>query len=287
MWLSQKKTGRDLDLGKYILPVSSRTCIMGILNVTPDSFSDGGEYIDVNKAVMKAEKMVEEGADIVDIGGESSRPGASPVPLEEELNRVIPIVLAIMKKIDVPISVDTYKSEVAREALKAGAAIINDITALTGDNKMAATIAEFDAGVVLMHMKGNPVTMQKCPSYSDVINEVYEFLGKSIKKAIDSGINSNRIIVDPGIGFGKILDDNLEILNDLCRFQALGKPIMIGTSRKSFIGEITGCDVKRRDFGTAATITAAIMNGADIVRVHNIKEMVDVSRMTDAIKGIK
>ena len=287
MWLSKEKAVRDLVLGKYIIPVSSRTCVMGVLNVTPDSFSDGGEYLDINKAVEKAEKMVSEGVDIIDIGGESSRPGASGVSLEEELKRVIPIVSAIIEKIDVPISIDTYKSEVARQALEAGAVIINDITALSGDDKMAGTIAEFNAGVVLMHMKGDPLTMQQDPLYLDVIDEVFEFLERSIKKAIDSGINSNRIIVDPGIGFGKRIDDNIDIINELFRFQFLEKPIMIGTSRKSFIGKITGRDVKHRDFGTAATITSAIMNGADIVRVHDIKEMVDVSRMTDAIKGIK
>lgn len=287
MWFRNVKTVDDIHLGKYILPVGSRTCIMGILNVTPDSFSDGGDHVDFEKAVRKALQMVEEGADIIDIGGESSRPGAFPVTVEEELKRVIPVIEAISGIISVPVSVDTYKSEVAREALNAGAVIVNDISALNADPIMAETIAEFDAGVVLMHMQGNPLTMQKNPAYSDVMDEIFEFLGRSIKKAVDSGIDPDKIIVDPGIGFGKAVENNLEILNELSYFQTLGKPILIGTSRKTFIGEITGREVRSREFGTAATLSAAIMNGADIVRVHDIRDMLDVSRMTDAIKGIK
>jgi len=271
-------------LGKHTLPIGKRTCIMGILNVTPDSFSDGGLYCDPAKAVERAVQMVSEGADILDIGGESSRPGAKSITLEEEIKRVIPVVKAVKERLDVPLSVDTYKSEVAKRALEAGASIINDITALSGDASMAKTVAEFDAAVVLMHMKGDPGTMQDNPSYGDVIEEVSAYLLDSIARAEQAGIDPEKIIIDPGIGFGKTLEHNLSILHDLVRFRLLGKPVLVGSSRKSFIGSLTGKDAEDRVFGTAATLTAAIMNGADIVRIHDISQMKDVVNVSDAIR---
>jgi dihydropteroate synthase len=261
---------------------------MGILNVTPDSFSDGGQHLTAKKAVQRAEEMAAEGADIIDIGGESSRPGARPISVQEELKRVIPVISTLKERLDIPISVDTYKSEVARKALKEGASMINDISALNFDKKMAETVAEFNAGIILMHMRGEPATMQENPSYSDLLAEIFDFLKQNVEKAEDAGIAPDKIIIDPGIGFGKSLENNLEILSKLNYFQSLGKPILAGPSRKTFIGDITGRDIPDREFGTAAALSAAIMNGADIVRVHNVKDMVDACRMTDAIvKGIK
>lgn len=256
---------------------------MGILNVTPDSFSDGGLYYDSAKAVSRALEMATEGADIIDIGGESSRPGAKSISAQEEIDRVIPVVKALRKEVDVPLSVDTYKSQVAREALKEGASIINDITALRGDALMASTIAEFDAAVVLMHMKGTPRTMQDKPVYDDIVEEISAYLLDSIRLAERSGINREKVIIDPGIGFGKTVEHNLLILHELARFRLLGRPVLIGLSRKSFIGALTGKDTDERIFGTAATLTAAIMNGADIVRIHDISQMKDVIKVSDAI----
>jgi len=283
MWFSNIKTAGDIKTDKYTLPVGSCTCVMGILNVTPDSFSDGGQYITVEKAVERACRMTEEGADIIDVGGESSRPGAEPVSLDTELARVIPVISVLSERLNIPISVDTCKSGVAREALKAGASFINDISAFNFDKKMPDVIADYDAGVILMHMRGTPATMQEDTLYSDVLEEILDFLGHSIKKAVDAGIDPDKIIIDPGIGFGKDLESNLEILKGLDHFRTLGKPILIGTSRKAFIGTVTGRGLEDRGFGTAASLSAAIMNGADIIRVHDVKNMVDVSRMVDAI----
>jgi dihydropteroate synthase len=277
----------EIKLKGHNLPVGSRTCLMGVLNVTPDSFSDGGRYLEPELAIERALKMTEEGADIIDIGGESSRPGAQRVNLEEELRRVIPIVKAVKKKCDVAISIDTYKSEVARQALSEGAEIVNDITALNGDEDMARVIAAAGAAAVLMHMKGEPGTMQVSPSYEDVIGEIMVYLSGAIAKAESSGIDPLRIIVDPGIGFGKKTDHNVTILRQLKRLRDLGKPLLVGTSRKSFIGELTARSVEERDFGTAASITAAIMNGADLIRTHDVRNTLDVIKVADAIAGIK
>ncbi len=256
---------------------------MGVLNVTPDSFSDGGRYSSIDQAVRRAVLLEEEGADIIDIGGESSRPGAVPVSAEEELRRVIPVIKSIKGAVKVPISVDTYKSEVAEGALKAGASIVNDITALNGDKDMADTIARFDAGVVLMHMKGDPESMQDAPEYDDVVEEIFDYLKRSVERATGAGIDPEKMIVDPGIGFGKTLEQNLVVLKDLSRFKELGKPVLVGTSRKSFIGSITGKDVENRLWGTASSVSLAVSNGADIVRVHDAGEMKDVVKVTDAI----
>lgn len=266
------------------LELGHHTLIMGILNVTPDSFSDGGIFNSVEAAVENAERMAAEGADIIDIGGESSRPGSDPVPAEVEINRVLPVIKALVKRIETPISIDTYKSSVARHALDAGACIVNDISALRGDPGMASVIAETDVPVVLMHMKGTPKDMQINPRYDgSLIFDIISFLAARIQFARDKGISPDKIIIDPGIGFGKTVAHNLEIIRRLRELKTLGKPILIGTSRKSFIGKVLNLPVDDRLEGTAATIAVAIVNGADIVRVHDVNRITKVARMTDAI----
>ena len=265
------------------LTFSRRTLIMGILNVTPDSFSDGGYYLNVPDAINHAKKMVAEGADVIDIGGESSRPGASPASTEEELARVLPVVEGLVGDVSVPVSIDTCKSEVARRALEAGAHLINDITALRGDAEMANVVVEMNAGVILMHMRGTPRTMQRSPVYDDVVLEVSSWFQRRIKETETTGIPPGQIIIDPGIGFGKTVDHNLEILRRLGEFRHLNKPILIGTSRKSFIGKILNLPANDRIEGTAATVTWAIAHGADMIRVHDVKTMHQVARMTDAL----
>ena len=227
--------------------------------------------------------MAEEGADIIDIGGESSRPGAEPVPLEVELERVIPVIRELSDKIDILISIDTYKATVAKEALKAGASIINDISGLRFDPMMAKAAAEAGCPVIIMHMKGTPRDMQKRPLYKDVVKEITAFFKERISFAVKNGIKKNKIIIDPGIGFGKTVGHNLEIIKRLKEFRKLGVPILLGPSRKSFIGKILNADIENRLEGTAAAVAIGIANGADIVRVHDVKEMADVARITDAI----
>lgn len=265
------------------LTLGVRTHVMGILNVTPDSFSDGGCYLDVQQAVAHAKSMVAEGATLIDIGGESSRPGASPVSIDEELARVLPVIRGIVDAVDVLISVDTYKAEVAQQALAAGGHLINDITALRGDPTMASVVAEMEAGLILMHMKGTPRTMQKAPAYDDVVGEVCASLQESIETAETEGVAAERIIIDPGIGFGKTTEHNIELLKRLREFQSLNKPLLIGTSRKSFIGNVLGLPVTERVEGTAATVCWAIAHGADVVRVHDVKANARAAQMTDAL----
>lgn len=267
-----------------LLQDPERTLIMGIVNVTPDSFSDGGRFLDRDRAVEHALRLVDEGADIIDIGGESTRPGAQPVPLEEELRRVIPVVKELRRLSDVPISVDTYKAEVARQALEAGANIVNDISALRFDPQMARVVAEHDAYVVLMHMQGTPQTMQDNPHYDDVIQDILAFLKERIEVAIDAGIKREKIIIDPGIGFGKLLEHNLEILRRLGELRALGRPILIGPSRKSFIGQLTGLPVDQRLEGTIASVVVGVLHGAQIVRVHDVAPVRRALQIVDAIK---
>ena len=265
------------------LTLGHRTHVMGILNVTPDSFSDGGCYLDVQRAVAHTQLMVEEGATLVDIGGESSRPGALPVSADEELARILPVIRAVADSIDVLISIDTYKAEVARQALEAGAHLVNDITALRADAAMASVVAELKAGLILMHIKGTPRTMQQAPQYDDVVSEVHASLQECIRIAEEQGVAAEQIIIDPGIGFGKTTAHNLELLKRLSEFRSLNKPLLIGTSRKSFIGNVLGLPISERVEGTAATVCWAIAHGADIVRVHDVKANVRAALMTDAL----
>jgi dihydropteroate synthase len=266
-----------------VLECSSRTLVMGVLNVTPDSFSDGGRFYDKVRAVEHGVKLANDGADIIDVGGESTRPGSESIPVEEELRRVIPVISALAKEVKVPISVDTCKSAVAARAVEAGAAIVNDISALRFDPLMVDVVAQSGVAVVLMHMKGTPRDMQIAPSYDDLLNEIGSFLQGRIQWAVDRGVQPDRIIVDPGIGFGKTVEHNLAILKGLSHFKTLGRPILLGTSRKSFIGHILQADVEHREEGSAATVAIGIWNGANIVRVHDVARMAPVVRMTDAI----
>ena len=263
--------------------MGERTLIMGILNVTPDSFSEGGLYQDQDAAVQHGIRMAEDGADVIDIGGESSRPGSEPVSLDEELSRVIPAIEALAKKVEIPISIDAYKPEVARSALDAGASIINDISGLA-DERMRALAAERKAPTVIMHMKGTPRNMQENPEYDDVVSEIMAFFGERIALAVEAGLPEEYLIIDPGIGFGKTVDHNLEIIRNLADFKSLGQPILIGTSRKAFIGKILGgLPPTERLQGTAATVAISIANGASIVRVHDVKEMSQVAQVADAL----
>lgn len=258
---------------------------MGILNVTPDSFSDGGLYFNSERAIERGLALARDGADIIDIGGESTRPYSEKVSLKEELARVIPVIEGLKEKLLIPISIDTCKAEVARQALNAGASMINDISALRFDPEMASVAAEAGVPVVLMHMQGTPGNMQDNPSYDDLIPEILDFLRGAIDRAIKSGIKKDLIIVDPGIGFGKSFDHNLEIIKGLNRFASLGRPILLGTSRKAFIGNILGKEPDKRAAGTMATVSAGILNGAHIVRVHDVKMAVETVKVIDAIRN--
>ena len=263
-----------------IQDIGKRTIIMGILNVTPDSFSDGGKFFSVDDAVKQAVRMEEEGADIIDIGGESTRPGSNTISLDEEMNRVLPVVEELVKKIKIPISVDTYKSDIAKKSLDLGASMINDISALRGDKKLANVVAGYNIPICLMHMKGEPRNMQVNPVYDDVVKEIHDFLKERADYAVSCGIKKENIIIDPGIGFGKRtgkgIEDNCEILDRLFEFKDLGFPILVGASRKKFIGNICGGEeplpVTERLEGSLAAACIAIANGADIVRVHDVKE---------------
>lgn len=252
--------------------LGERPLIMGILNVTPDSFSDGGKFFDMERAVDQALYMVESGADIIDIGGESSRPGSHGISLKEELKRVIPIIEQVAGKAEIPISIDTVKSEVARRALDSGASIINDISALRTDKKIAAVAAKYNSYLILMHMRGTPRNMQDNTEYDDIIGEISEFLRNAAQKAIEAGVSEDKIIIDPGIGFGKSVEGNFVIMKNLNRFLELGYALLVGPSRKSFIGKTLDLDVERRLEGSLAAACYAVLNGADIVRVHDVAE---------------
>ena len=260
--------------------------MMGVLNVTPDSFSDGGEFFDSEKAVEHGLKMAADGAAIIDVGGESTRPGSDPVSVDEQIQRVVPVIEALCKKTDVPVSIDTYKFEVAKAAVEAGAGIINDITAL-GDERMGELAAERQVPVVLMHMQGTPATMQIEPEYDDVVGEVLEFLLNRAKRAEKSGISKDMIFIDPGIGFGKTSEHNLSLLGNIDKFVAAGYRILVGASRKRFIGKITGKETPaERIFGTAATVALCAMAGVSIVRVHDVAEMADVIKVANAVNDV-
>ncbi|WP_054698257.1 dihydropteroate synthase [Geotalea toluenoxydans] len=271
-------------IGRRTIDLSGRPCVMGILNVTPDSFSDGNSFFSY-ESCCRALEMEAQGADIIDIGGESTRPNAPPVSEQEELNRVIPVVEALAGRLKIPISIDTYKASVAEAALAAGAEIINDISGLTFDSHMAGVVAAAGAGLIVMHTRGTPQEMQLNTTYGDIIAEVSATLRSSLKLAEDAGIPAERIIVDPGVGFGKDMEGNLEIIRRLGEFSELGRPILLAASRKTFIGKITGKEPAERLFGTAAVVAVAIYNGAALVRVHDVLEMRDVADMAGALYG--
>jgi dihydropteroate synthase len=267
----------------YNFDLDSKTFIMGILNITPDSFFDGGNHFRENDAVKHGLKMAAEGADIIDVGGESTRPFSDPLPLDEELRRVIPVIKTLAQEIDIPISIDTYKREVASQAIEAGATMVNDISALKFDPAMGQLVADAGVPIVLMHMKGTPKNMQTNPAYKDLFAEIIDFLRKAIEQAISSGIKRDVIIIDPGIGFGKSFEDNLKIINNLQTFSSLGQPLLVGTSNKAFIGHVLGLSGESRETGTMATVAASVLNGANIVRVHNVKATKETVTMIDAI----
>jgi dihydropteroate synthase len=266
---------------------NDKTYVMGILNLTPDSFSDAGRYFDVEAAVARAKKMVEEGADIIDIGAESTRPGAEYVDVQEELRRILPVVKRLVDDLEVPISIDTYKASVAEECLKIGAHIINDISGLKADHRMAEVISDYNAFCILMHTQGMPKTMQKNPQYEDLVDDLVLELKESIKIAKLAGIKEEKIILDPGIGFGKGQQHNLEIIKRLDEFRSLGYPLLIGASRKSFIGNILDVSVEDRLEGSLAVAAISAYSGAAILRVHDVLETARVLRVTDAIKNSK
>ena len=260
------------------------TLVMGILNVTPDSFSDGGKYMSTEAAVVRAITMEEEGADIIDIGGESTQPGIDPITVDEECRRVLPVIKQVVKQTSLPLSVDTTKAEVAKRALDEGVSVINDVTALRGDPAMAEVVAQSGAGIVLMHMQGTPKNMQDSPTYTSISHQVYTFFREQLAFAHKSGIHTDQIMLDPGIGFGKTLAHNLTLFQQLQTFQSLGRPLVIGPSRKSFLGKILSRPVDQRLMGTAAAVAAAVIHGATIVRVHDVAEMVQVVQVAQAIR---
>ena len=274
------------------MPIGERTLIMGILNVTPDSFSDGGQFVTLDTALAHAEQMIAEGADVIDVGGESTRPGGEPISVEQEIERVVPVISALAQRSDVPISVDTTKSEVARAALDAGAAIVNDISALRFDFYVADAVARAGAGLVLMHSRGTPATMHRLPPVADIMHEVTHSLRASINMAERRGVKRESIVIDPGIGFGKSQQQNLELIAKLGQLIAAfpDYPLLIGASRKSFIGRLLASEdgvpapAEDRLYGTLATITAAILNGAHIIRVHDVKATVETIRVAESIR---
>lgn len=268
---------RQIELGR-------RTQIMGILNVTPDSFSDGGQFADFDKAVSHAFELISAGADILDIGGESTRPGSDPAPLAVELKRVIPVIRAIREKSDIPISIDTCKAEVGRQALAAGADIINDISSLQFEPELAEVAAQTGAPVILMHMLGVPRTMQKNPVYSSLISEMIAFLEERIRFAMSKGIDRGQIVIDPGIGFGKTVNHNLAIIRNLDAFACIGRPVLLALSRKRFIGSVLDRLEGERELGTAVANSIGILAGAHIVRVHDVAFQREAVKMADAIR---
>ncbi|MCI0483089.1 MAG: dihydropteroate synthase [candidate division NC10 bacterium] len=269
---------------RFSLDVSARTRIMGVLNVTPDSFSDGGRYLDPGRAVEHAHQMVEEGADLIDVGGESTRPGSLPVSAEEELRRILPPLRHLVDKLPVPVSVDTTKADVAAAVLAEGADLINDISGLGFDPRVASVVAGAGAGLILGHIRGTPRTMQQDLRYTDLLVDVREYLKERILLAETAGVHPEAIMVDPGIGFGKSVEHNLLLLKCLPALHGLKKPILVGPSRKSFIGKVLDLPVEERGEGTAAAVAVAIWQGAHIVRVHDVRSMVRVARMTQAIR---
>jgi dihydropteroate synthase len=284
----------SLDLGKYKLNLGARTKIMGIINITPDSFSGDGLYQSQESRVKSqdfldfivgyAQQMVKDGAHIIDVGGQSSRPGSRAVSVKQELKRTIPVIKKLVKRIKVPLSIDTYRPQVAKAALDNGVNIVNDVTGLRNP-KMLKVLANYKCGIIIMHMQGMPGNMQKKPHYRSLIDEVIHYLDRAINRASDTGIDRKKIIIDPGIGFGKTLQHNLCLLKNLREFKVLGRPILVGTSRKSFIGKILDLSPQERIFGTVSSCVLAVENGANIVRVHDVKEIKQAIKVADAIKN--
>jgi len=266
----------------------NRTLIMGVLNVTPDSFSDGGKFYEPEIAINHALQMLDEGADIIDIGGESTRPGAEPLPIDIELKRVIPIIQSIIKaRPDAVISIDTYKSIAAEKSIKAGAKIVNDISGLSFDPEMKNVIREYKVPVVIMHIKGTPRNMQENPYYEDLMGELIQYFRERINLALEAGIRKNQIIIDPGIGFGKRIEDNYVILNHLDELASLGYTVLVGPSRKSFVGKVLNLPPAERIWGTAAAVAIAVYKGVNIIRVHDVKEMIQVVKIAERIRSNK
>jgi dihydropteroate synthase len=278
------RTHYSIRCRKGTLNLGKRTLLMGVLNVTPDSFSDGDLFFDKEKAIAHGLRMVEEGADIIDIGGESTRPGSKPLELEEELQRVLPVIESLAKEVNVPISIDTYKSVVAQRAIEAGAQIINDISGLHFDPSLAQIAVKEDVPIVLMHIRGTPETMQKDIHYNSLLSEILKYLKDSIQSAESTGLDPRQIIIDPGIGFGKTIEDNLCILKNLYEFRVLGKPLLLGTSRKAFIGKILNAGVRDRLEGTLSSIAIGVLNGAHIIRSHDVPQAKKAIAVADAIR---
>jgi len=268
----------DRPLGRFPL-------LMGIVNVTPDSFSDGGTLRDARAAVSHARQLVEQGADVLDIGGESTRPGAEPVPLKEELRRVIPVIHELAEQVEVPLSIDTTKAEVAQAAIEAGAVIVNDISGLRFDPEMSAVCREGGVGVICMHIQGTPRDMQQNPTYENVVSEIYDYFRERLQTLTEQGIPQERIVLDPGIGFGKTAEHNVQILANIPRFRSLGRPVLIGHSRKRFLGKVLGRTVEERTYGTVGVSLAAVERGADILRLHDIPPTRDALVAFRAICG--
>ena len=282
--MNQRLESTILKTSNYQFNWGTKTYVMGILNVTPDSFSDGGEFNQINSALAQAQKMIQNGADLIDIGGQSTRPGAEQISEESELNRVIPVIEAIRQQESIPISIDTTSAEVARSAIEAGADIINDISGGTYDTNMFSIAVKLEVPIILMHLKGTPQTMQSLANYCNLVSEITTFLSQQKQKAIANKIKSSNIIIDPGIGFAKNAFQSIQLIRELEQFKTLNSPILIGVSRKSFLGKITGRNnAKDRVWGTAAACCGAIANGADIIRVHDVAQMRDVAQVADAI----
>jgi dihydropteroate synthase len=273
----------SLRVGGEVLALGERPLVMGIVNVTPDSFSDGGHYFDANAAVQHALRLVEDGADWLDIGGESTRPGAEPVSLDEELRRVLPVVEKLAGLVKTPISIDTYKPEVARRAVQAGARAVNDVTGFR-DPKMVEVAASCDAACICMHMRGTPATMRELAQYDDVVRETVEYLQERVESLASEGIDRERLVVDPGVGFAKKLPHNIEILRRLAEYHAISRPVLLGASRKRIIGDLTGRPEEARMAGTLATAVLACLKGVHFLRVHDVKEVVDALTVTCAIE---
>ncbi len=273
----------ELKCDRFRLSLGKKTLTMGVLNITPDSFSDGGLFFQRDKAIAQGEALAAQGADLLDIGGESTRPFSDPISTQEEIQRIVPVIRELGKRISIPLSVDTYKAEVAKAALDAGAGLVNDISALNFDSDLAKVIAEYRVPVILMHMQGTPRDMQVNPQYKRLLEDIYQFFVERIALAQSQGISRDHILLDPGIGFGKTFSQNLTLIKRLDYFQNLDQPLVLGTSRKAFIGKITGQEPMNRDWGTAATLAIGVWQGAHMVRVHNVAAAKQVMAVVDAL----